>query len=106
MGKTNKKKLKAAIAETGIYLRTHRTKQPENIWDMLKLKLTGHYSYYGVSGNFEQLKIYYHRTWQLVFKWLNRRSDRKSFNWEEFEERIRNNPLPLPKLTYAIYNTW
>ncbi len=104
--KTNKKKLKAAITETGIYLRTHRTQQLENIWDMLKLKLTGHYNYYGVSGNIEQLKIYYHKTRQLVFKWLNRRSDRKSFNWEEFEERIINNPLPLPKLTYAIYNTW
>lgn len=43
---------------------------------------------------------------QLALKWLNRRSDRKSFNWEEFEEHITNNPLPLPKLTYAIYNTW
>lgn len=104
--KTNKKKLKAAIEATSTYLKTHRTGQLEEIWDMLKVKLTGHYNYYGVSGNIEQLKVYYYRVKQLAFKWLNRRSDRKSFNWEEFEERVANNPLPMPKLTYAIYNTW
>ena len=76
------------------------------MWDMLKLKLTGHCNYYGVSGNLEQLRIFYYKTRVLTFNWLNRRSDRKSFNWEEFEDRLRNNPLPLPKLTYALYNTW
>lgn len=104
--KTNKKKLKVAIEATRTYLKTHRTAKLEKTWEMLKLKLTGHYNYYGISGNIEQLKVYYYKVRQLTFKWLNRRSDRKSFNWEEFEERLKENPLPLPKLTYAIYNTW
>lgn len=104
--KTSKKKLHVAIETTGTFLKTHRTNQLEEIWDNLKLKLTGHYNYYGVSGNIEQLKIYYQKTKTLAFKWLNRRSDRKSFNWEEFEKHIKYNPLPKPKLTYAIYNTW
>lgn len=104
--KTSKKKRTVAIEKVGFFLKTHRTNQLEEIWDNLKLKLTGYYNYYGVSGNIEQLKIYYQKTRTLAFKWLNRRSDRKSFNWEEFEDRIKGNPLPLPKLTYAIYNTW
>lgn len=104
--KTNKKKLRAAIEATSTYLRTHRTRQLEETWEMLKIKLIGHYNYYGVSGNIEQLKVYYYKLRQLTFKWLNRRSDRKSFNWKEFEERMKSNPLPLPKLTYALYNTW
>ena len=30
-------------------------------------------------------------------QWLNRRSQRKSFNWEEFKERLKRFPLPKPR---------
>lgn len=104
--KTNKKRVNRAITAIGAFLKRNRTKQTKEIWDNLSLKLTGHYNYYGVSGNFEEIKRFYESTKALVFKWLNRRSWKKSFNWEEFGEYLNHNPLPKPKLTYAIYNTW
>lgn len=104
--KTSKKRANRAITAIGAFLKQDRTKQMKEIWDNLSLKLTGHYNYYGVSGNFEEIKRFYESTKALVFKWLNRRSWKKSFNWEKFEEYLNHNPLPKPKLTYAIYNTW
>lgn len=47
-------------------------------WQTLRRKLIGHYRYYGISGNIERLERYYRRTIQLVFKWINRRSQKKS----------------------------
>jgi group II intron reverse transcriptase/maturase len=105
--KTSKKRLYEAVTTINNFLKTNKNRYKlENIWEKITLKLTGHYNYYGVSGNFEEIKIFYEETRRLIFKWLNRRSRKKSFSWEKFTEYISFNPLPKPRLTYAIYNTW
>lgn len=105
--KTSKKRLNKAVTAIGTFLKNNRTKQIKDIWDNLSLKLTGHYNYYGLSGNFGEIKRYYEATIALIFKWLNRRGgQRRSFSWEGFGQYLSFNPLPKPKLTYAIYNTW
>lgn len=71
---------------------------PADIWDVLKGKLVGHYRYYGVSGNYESISNFYYRTERLVFKWLNRRSDKKSFNWAQFQTYLKKYPLPKPRI--------
>lgn len=76
------------------------------IWEKIKSKLIGHYNYYGVSGNFESINSYYHKTRRLVFKWMNRRNRKRRFNWEGFGKYLLLYPFPKPKLTYVIYNTW
>ena len=76
------------------------------IWNMLALKVRGHYQYYGVSGNFERIKSYYQETERQAYKWLNRRSQKKTWNWDSFRVYLKRYPLPLPKLTYAFYHTW
>jgi hypothetical protein len=73
---------------------------------MIKQKLEGHYNYYGVSGNIESLKHYYQKVRIFTFYWFGRKSQRKRWNWEEFGTYESRYPLPKPKLTYAIYNTW
>lgn len=105
--KTAKLRMRRAIIGVNTFLKTNRTRQLKEIWDNLKLKLLGHYNYYGVSGNFDRIKSYYEDVRKLTFKWLNRRGgQRRSFSWEGFEKYLSFNPLPKPKLTYAIYNTW
>jgi RNA-directed DNA polymerase len=53
-------------------------------WPVLKAKLLGHYQYYGVSGNMRGIARFYRIAIRLVLKWLNRRSQRKSFSWDGF----------------------
>ena len=57
--------------------------------------LRGHIQYYGVSGNSRGVAGYVYFAAALLFKWLNRRSQRRSLTWKRFTARIR--PL-LPKV--------
>ncbi len=70
----------------------------------LKRKLQGHWNYYGVIGNSEQTGNYAWFAKKLVYKWLNRRSQRKSFTvtsfvaawerWQMPEPCVIEEPLP------------
>jgi RNA-directed DNA polymerase len=60
--------------------------------------LNGYYNYYGFAGNAATLGKYAYAVGFMWFKWLNRRSQRKSFNWEEFQERLKRFPLPRPRI--------
>jgi hypothetical protein len=35
---------------------------------------------------------------RMWYKWINRRSQRKSYNWEEFQELYKRFPLPRPSI--------
>ena len=60
--------------------------------------LKGYYNYYGFAGNAATLNKFAYAVKRMWFKWLNRRSQRKSFNWEEFKERLKRFPLPKPRI--------
>ena len=52
----------------------------------LNVKMTGSFRYYGISGMFSEIqKLYSFGMW-VTFKWLNRRSQRKSFNFQDFKK--------------------
>ncbi len=103
--RTSKKRMKRAHKTMNTYLKENRSTPVKELWKTIALKLRGHYQYYGVSGNFNAIKNYYHKTRKMIFKWLNRRSQKRSFNWQQFEILIKRYPLPQPKLYYAFYNT-
>lgn len=103
--KTQGKRLNKAVVAMNTYLKKTRSSLPvQEIWKTVSSKLKGHYNYYGVSGNFKPMQTYYLRTRNQLFRWLNKRSEKKSFNWERFQKYLEIYPLPEPKLTYALYN--
>lgn len=65
----------------------------ESWWKVLKQKLIGHYNYYGISGNMRGLRKFYNATFWLVYKWINRRSQKRSYNFERFRRFLKYNPL-------------
>lgn len=72
-------------------------------WSILTMKLIGHYRYYGVSGNSYCIRTFYSQTVKLAFQWINRRSQKKSYNWTQFNRVLQFNPLPKPKIYYQLY---
>jgi len=60
--------------------------------------LQSYYNYYGFVGNYATLNKFAYAIEQMWFRWLNRRSQRKSFNWEEFEVLLTRFPLPKPRI--------
>ena len=60
--------------------------------------LKGYYNYYGFAGNYATLNRFAYAVEKMWFKWVNRRSQRKSFNWEEFQDVLNRYPLPKPRI--------
>jgi len=74
-------------------------------WKVLKLKLMEHYHYYGISGNMSKLKAYYGQVAKLAYKWINRRSQKRSYNGHRFYRFLKYNPLPKPKIYHLTYTS-
>ena len=64
----------------------------------LNAKLRGYLNYYGVIGNSPSLNKFFHLMRRKLFKWLNRRSQRRSYNWEEFSRMCEHYGLVRPKI--------
>ena len=69
------------------------------LMEQLKLKLRGYYNYYGIKDNSLGLKQFYTEAIKKLFKWLNRRSQRTSFRWAEFNAQLKLFKIPLPRIT-------
>jgi hypothetical protein len=72
------------------------------IWKSFCSKLRGHIQYYGVTFNIKAVESFIWQSLKIMFKWLNRRSQRKSFTWKKFNLFIARNPLPKVKVYHQI----
>ena len=102
--KTSKKKFKMKMKGMNEWIRDVRCRlSPKEIWKVMKVKLIGHYRYYGVSGNYRMIANYHYHALRKLFYWLNRRSQRQNFNWESFRRYLIKYPLPRPKIYVNLY---
>lgn len=103
--KTSKENLKRKLLEMKEWIRSMRNLAALKDWmPTISAKLVGHYNYFGVSGNSRCLQQYYRRTLKLLFKWLNRRSQKKSMNWDQFNNYLQVYPLPQPRIKVNLYS--
>lgn len=103
--RTSKKKFSAKLKDFKLWIKAIRNLFTlQEIFEVVKLKLRGHYQYYGITDNSPMLKEFKYQIEELLFKWLNRRSQRKSFDRCNFKLYLKSNPLPMPKLYVNIYN--
>jgi hypothetical protein len=101
--KTSRKKFKAKLAKMKEWIRGSRTTLVWELVDKLREKLLGHYQYYGITDNIRMLIRYQYEVNRLLYKWLNRRSQRKSFTWEKFNLFLKKCKFPRPKINVNIY---
>lgn len=71
-------------------------------WPGIKAKLVGHYNYFGINGNIHSLQKYYWSVRNVIYKWINRRGQKKSMTVEEYSTYLQWNPLPTPRVYHAI----
>ena len=101
--KTSKGRLAGKLKSFNQWLKNARNLSTmEEWWKFVRLKLIGHYNYFGINGNMRCLKQYYNRAKSICFKWLNRRSQKKSMTWKQFLKYIQWNPLPEPRVYHKI----
>ena len=94
---TAPKKLARSIQDFKEWIKKTRNRiRTSEIWKGAASRLRGHYNYYGVSHNTAKLNHYYFAVTQLLFKWLNRRSQKRSYSVAAFKRKLRFDPLPRP----------
>jgi RNA-directed DNA polymerase len=74
-----------------------------SIWKTFCAKLSGHVQYYGVSFNAKMVSNFLHEAKKIIFKWLNRRSQRRSFSWDKFSLYVEAHPLPTAKIVHRLF---
>jgi len=95
---TNAKKFRGGLAALKDWLKKSRSLPLPEIVATLKGKLQGVWTYYGVIGNSERLWDYAWYAKRLVLKWLNRRSQRRSYTWATFEDAWQRWKIPSPQV--------
>ena len=97
------KKFRQKIRDIKVWLYANRDQPLKKLMGMLNLKLIGHYRYYGISFNGRMISNYKQQVRELLFKVLNRRSDRKSYTREGFIEMLKYYPLAMPKIYVSLF---
>jgi len=100
--KTDRKRMRKKLKDLNERLRGMRTQGAEAMLTFLQRHLRGHIQYYGVSGNSRGLNAYCYVARGLLFRWLNRRSQRRSLTWARFYARIAPQ-LPTPRIVHHLY---
>jgi RNA-directed DNA polymerase len=99
-GERIRKKLKAL----NVRLAAMRTHGGKVMVAYVRRHLQGHIQYFGVSGNSRSLQQYVYQAGRLLFKWLNRRSQRRSVAWDRFNQVVVPH-LPRPQIIHNLYPT-
>jgi group II intron reverse transcriptase/maturase len=95
--KTQKEKLIKSIREFEQWIKKVRNQfKLKELWALAKAKVTGHINYFGYRMNALKLNHFYSCVIKSLYKWLNRRSQKRSYDWEGFRERLKNFPLMKP----------
>ncbi|CEI84586.1 Group II intron-encoded protein LtrA [Oceanobacillus oncorhynchi] len=102
--KSSSKKVKEKLKSQKKWLQMHRTTDIRLIMERLNLALQGYYNYYCITDNAYEVKNFWDKVKQLLFKWMNRRSQKKSFSWEKFQRFLQKYPLISPRIKVNIYS--
>ena len=100
--KTAKDRFTRALKAVLEWCRKNRPLPIKEQWQALRRKLTGHYGYYGITGNSRALgrfDYFVRRAWK---KWFSRRSQRAYLSGEKFERLLARYPLPAPTLRRVL----
>lgn len=102
--KSGRKKINGKLKKQKDWLKAHRTLDIKDIMTRIKRSLVGYYQYYCITDNTPTVENFLDSIKRLLFKWMNRRSQRKSFSWDKFNLFLKRYPLPKPRLKVNIYD--
>jgi RNA-directed DNA polymerase len=97
--RTSRKKYRNSIKNFDEWCRENVHLRMTDFFSKLNAKLRGYYNDYGVIENSKSLASFYYRAMRILFKRLNRRSQRKSYTWPGFYELLKYFRIEKPRIT-------
>jgi RNA-directed DNA polymerase len=101
--RTAGKKYRAKLNEVKEWLRRERSWQKKGqLLQRAKLKLEGHLNYYAITDNAPMCDAFRIQMMRLLFKWLNRQSQRRSYNWAQFLDALKWVGWPSVRIRHQL----
>jgi len=98
------KKLRSKLTKVNLWCKQNRNTYPlPELWKSFCRKLRGHAQYYGISFNYKAVQGFILKSVKIFFKWINRRSQRKSMTFEKFALFLLKFPPPKAKIYHRLF---
>jgi RNA-directed DNA polymerase len=100
--KTASKRFTRALRRVAGWCRLNRHRPLAEQRSALSLKLTGHYNYYGITGNARSLGKFRHELERVWWLWLGRRGAKRK-PWQVFHRLRERYPLPRVRVVHSVF---
>jgi len=103
--RTSKSRFSRGLRRIAEWCRSRRHDPIRQQQRALSQKLHGHYSYFGITPNYEAVRRFHWEVIGIWRKWLSRRSQRGRIPWPEMQTMLERFPLPRPRIVHR-YIAW
>lgn len=88
--RTSRKKLGASLRAFRYWVRRARHKQTKaEMLARAKARVQGHLDYYAITDNARSCSRYVYHATRILRQWLNRKSQRQAYNWDQYNHVLR-----------------
>jgi RNA-directed DNA polymerase len=98
---TAAKRFRAKVKEVTRMIKKNR--HQKILMARVKRIVQGYLNYAAITDNSKRISQFLHVIRRMLFKWLNRRSQKRSFNWNEFNLVLKKIKFPVPKIQVNIF---
>jgi len=100
--RTSRKKYRAALANFTVWCKKNCRLPKAMLFAAINRKLRGYWNYYGIRGNYKSMGDYFYHVTLILLKWLNRRSQKRSYTWSGYLALLKDFPLAKPRICHAF----
>ena len=87
--RTSRKKLGQSLRKfTDWAIKAHPVQRKGEMIRSARTRVVGHLNYYAITDNADRCNTYVHYATNILFKWLNRKSQRKAYTWDQFKQAL------------------
>jgi RNA-directed DNA polymerase len=88
--RTSRKKFAQSLREFTEWARKSRSVlRKGEMLHRAKVRIDGHLNYYAITDNLQACSAYRHFATKILFKWLNRKSQRRTYTWKGYLQALR-----------------
>lgn len=97
--RTSRKKLGQSLRKFTDWARIARTVlRKGQMLRQARNRVNGYLNYYAITDNSDRCSYYVYRTKRILFKWLNRKSQRKTYTWPSFAQALASVDWPSVRI--------
>lgn len=88
--RTSRKKLSQSLRKFTEWVKdAHNILRKGELLRRARIRIEGHLRYYAITDNSKMCSTYLYLATRILFKWINRKSQRKSYTWKGFNQVLK-----------------